>query len=208
MRINEILKMLISNVEEINEGQAKLYEKEDGNSYSVTIKNIPKKSLLIPVDDHFHLKKIDFFNTSKSFDQTFGKSIGYACRSDYILFTPSEDEKHQVLFIELKRKRESQYNNKIHREIFDQLAGSECLWEYCCQLTAQFWNCHTLLNAPKNLRKKICLAVPPRGQKRGSGFSEKNKTIHKINWNFQDQSLRGKLKRLRGKTFFYNQLIR
>lgn len=92
-----------------------------GVNYQVTIKNIPKNTLVID-SDRFPAPK-DFFQGNH----------GECKRADYIIVSDEENRKFMI-FIEMKAGKGD------NQEIIKQLKGSEALMTYCQKIGQLFWH--------------------------------------------------------------------
>lgn len=91
-----------------------------GVNYQVTIKNIPKNTLVIQ-SDRFPAPK-NFFKDAK----------GECKRADYVIVSDQENRKFMI-FIEMKAGKAET------REVIKQLKGSEALMTYCQKIGQLFW---------------------------------------------------------------------
>lgn len=92
-----------------------------GVNYQVTIKNIPKNTLVID-SDRFSAPKLFFQGTH-----------GECKRADYVIVSDEENRK-LMIFIEMKAGRGD------NTEIIKQLKGSEALMTYCQKIGQLFWH--------------------------------------------------------------------
>lgn len=92
-----------------------------GVNYEVTIKNIPKNTLVI---------KSDEFPAPTKF---FQGNQGECKRADYLIISEDNQRKF-IIVIEMKAGK------AIEKEVIHQLRGSECLIAYCQKIGQLFWH--------------------------------------------------------------------
>ncbi|MDF2843124.1 MAG: hypothetical protein K0R00_1550 [Herbinix sp.] len=105
--------------------------KEESSDYCLEITDIPHDAIIIKADQF--KGSIEFFKGTKM-----------ECkRADYIIIV--DKPRPQVLYIELKRSRDSSTN----KEMYAQLKGAHCLFNYCKDIINEFW-CKGLFNHYEN----------------------------------------------------------
>lgn len=95
------------------------------SSHEVVISGLPDDTLVIKVD-HF-TAPTTVFNGTK----------GENKRADFVIIS---DEKKKMIFIEMKRTKDSP------QEIMKQLKGAACFMSYCCAIGKNFWKNQTFLH--------------------------------------------------------------
>jgi len=130
----------------------KLEEDTKGNSYSITIAQVPENATAIKTDSFPNLQ--DFFNCSSETGQ---------CKcADFAIIT---DDK--LIFIELSTA------NKLEKKVVRQLKGAQCVLEYCQSIGDKFYNNDSFLEG----RHSYFVSIAKIGaNKKGKRTPAKNNT--------------------------------
>jgi len=119
---------------------------EPESDYVLTIKQLSENAIIIKCDKFPPAK--DFFRGTKN-----------ECkRADYIIVL---DEPKRILYIELKRSK----NSSSNQEIIAQLKGAKCVINYCNSIMKSFWDTNGLDDYDDRYFKYISRSINKRGSR-------------------------------------------